>query len=107
MTSSPRQDIAAIDQAIARLMARKHAMEEAGTGPWPRRLTLSVYCSKDTNWEDGETLGLTGEALRLFVHFEEVELAVLAVEVAEDGIVTVLACTGKALNSGTPEEEKS
>ena len=60
--------------------------------PWPRRLTLYAHCSKETNWEKGETLGLTGEAIQLFVHFEEIALDV---EVAEDGMVTILACDGR------------
>lgn len=36
----------------------------------------------------------TGDALRLFVHFEEVRLDV---EVAENGRVTILACDGRAV----------
>ena len=92
MNRSPHAQIAAIDQEIAALTARKAAMQTHVDTPWPRRLTLYAHCSAETNWEKGEALGLTGEALSLFMHFEEIALDV---EVAEDGTVTILACDGK------------
>ena len=92
MNRSPHAQIAGIDQEIAALTARKAALHAQVDAPWPRHLTLYAHCSQETNWEKGETLGLTGEALSLFMHFEEIALEV---EVAEDGMVTVLACDGK------------
>lgn len=92
MNRSPQHEIEAIDEEIDRLVARKQALQKTIAAPWPRRLMLYARCSKETNWEKGTTVGLTGEALNLFVHFEEVALEA---EVAEDGIVTVLACNGR------------
>ena len=89
MNRSPQAQIEAINQEIAALTARKAALQTERDAPWPRRLTLYAHCSKETNWEKGEALGLTGDALGLFMHFEEIALDV---EVAEDGRVTVLAC---------------
>ena len=94
MNRSPHAQIEAIDQEIAALTARKAALHAQGNAPWPRRVTLYAHCSEDTNWEKGEALGLRGEALSLFIHFEEITLDV---EVAEDGMVTILACDGRAL----------
>ena len=86
--------LAEIDAQIVALTARKQALEAQEASPWPKRLTLYAYCSKETNGNKGESLGLTGEALQLFVHFEEVPLNV---EVGEDGAVTILACDGRAV----------
>ena len=78
---------------LAALQARRQALLQGRAAPWPRRLTLYAYCDKGRNWA-GEALGLTGEALKLFGHFEEVALGV---EVGEDGTVTVLTCNGHAV----------
>ena len=42
----------------------------------------------------GGALGLTEDAFRLFIHFEEIELTG---EVAEDGTVAILRCDGKVV----------
>ena len=89
MSKTIQQQLDDISQQIAQLSIRKETLLNEQRKPWPRRLILYAYCSKDTNWEKGESLWLTGEALQLFVHFEEVRLDV---EVAEDGAVTILAC---------------
>lgn len=94
MTEPLQRQLDALDQEIAALTARKQALLTTAPAPWPTRVTLYAYCSKESNWDTGETLGLEGEALSRFVHFEEVRLDV---EVAEDGMVTVLACDGKAV----------
>ena len=60
--------------------------------PWPKDVTLYAHCSRETNWKIGGKIGLKDEALRLFVHFDEIALTV---SVAEDGTVTVLACNGR------------
>ena len=83
-----------IDQEIAALTARKQVPNGPRPARWPKRLRLYACCSKDDNYEKGEDLELTGEALRLFAHFEEVSLDV---EVAEDGAVTILSCNGHAV----------
>ena len=92
MNISTNEAIQRLDQQIAALEARKQALLETQVLPWPKRLTLSAYCSD--GWQAGEGLGLTGEALSLFAHFEEVQLEV---DVAEDGTVTVVSCDGKPL----------
>lgn len=102
MNRSPQHEIVALDEEIARLTARKQPLQEVVAAPWPKRLLLYAHCSKETNWEKGKMLGLTGEALQLFVHFEEVALEV---EVAEDGMVTVLACDGRPVQRETEEKE--
>ena len=94
MKRSPHAQIAAIDQEIAALTARKAALQARGDAPWPRRLTLYAHCAQESLWEKGEILGLTGETLSLFAHFDEIALDV---EVTEDGMVTILACDGWAV----------
>ena len=86
--------IAEIDREIARLLEHKKALQDRAYIPWPKRLTLYAHCSKETNWEKGEQLGLTGEALSFFAYFEKIALEV---EVAEDGMVTIVACDGRKL----------
>ena len=98
MNRSPHVQIKAIDQEIAALTARKAALQAEVDAPWPKRLTLYAHCSKDSLWEQGEQLGLMGETLSLFAHFNEIALDV---EVAEDGMVTVLACDGRAVQPHT------
>ena len=94
MSESRQQALATIDREIAALAARKQALLVAVSASWPKQVTLYASCDKDSNWKKGEALGLTGEALRLFVHFEEFRLDV---EVAQDGMVRILRCDGKAL----------
>ncbi len=89
MAESRQQTLEAIDREIATLTARKQALLNASAAPWPRQTTLYAYCSNETNWQKGEALGLEGEALSLFAHFEEIRLDV---EIAQDGTVTVLRC---------------
>ena len=100
MTETLHSQLDAIDQEIAALTVRKQLIQAQVDAPWPKRLMLYAYCSKDTNWEEGEKLGLTGEALSLFAHFEEIALEV---EVAADGEVTVLACDGLAVTPREPD----
>ena len=92
MNISTNEAIQRLDQQIAALEARKQALLATQTAPWPKRLTLYAYCSD--SWQAGEGLGLTGEALSRFAQFEEVQLEV---DVAEDGIVTVVSCDGQLL----------
>ena len=100
MNRSPQAQISILDQEIAVLTARKQALQAQVDIPWPKRLTLYAHCSTETNWEKGEGLGLTGEALQLFVHFEEIALEV---EVAEDGTVTIQACDGRVVTPREPD----
>ena len=94
MSKSLHSQVEAIDQEIAALRARRQALLQVTAPPWPKRLTLYAQIDDAHTWDLGEQIQLTGEALQLFVHFEEVRLDV---EVAEDGSVTVLACDGKQL----------
>ena len=89
MAMAIQAQLAEIDAQLAVLTARKQALEEQGGLAWPKRLRIYAHCDKEANREEGEALGLTGEPLRLFVHFEEIALDV---EVGQDGRVTVLAC---------------
>ena len=89
-----REQLSVIDAQIAALKARKHDIEAQMALQWPKRIMLYAYCNKEMNYEQGEALGLTGGALRLFSHFEEVRLDV---RVAEDGRVTILTCNGYAV----------
>ena len=94
MSRTPQKQIEAIDQEIAALTARKAALHAQVDAPWPKRLTLYAHCAQESLWEKGEILGLTGETLSLFAHFDEIALDV---EVTEDGMVTILACDGWAV----------
>ena len=94
MAQSIPTALAEIEAQITALTARKQALKMQADTHWPKRLTLYAYCSSERNLEIGESSGLTGGALSLFVHFEEIELAV---EVAEDGAVTILSCNGHAV----------
>lgn len=38
------------------------------SGGWPKEVVMWIHSDKDANWETGERLGLTGEALQLFRH---------------------------------------
>ena len=103
MNRSPQAQISTLDQEIAVLTARKQALQAQVDIPWPKRLTLYAHCSTETNWEKGEGLGLTGEALSLFAHFEEIALDV---EVAQDGTVTALACDGRGMAAPSWEPDR-
>mgnify|MGYP001560328397 FL=1 len=94
MDASRQQELATIDHEIAALEARKQALLNASAAPWPKHVRLYASCDKNHAWEMGEQLGLTAEAVRLFVCFQEVSLDV---EVAQDGRVTILGCGGKAV----------
>ena len=94
MSITTQHELDDLSQQIAQLVARKEALLREQKKSWPKELTLYAYCSKDRNWAEGESLGLTGEALQFFVHFEEVRLHV---QVAEHGAVTVLECDGHAV----------
>ena len=94
MAESREQALAGIDREIAALTARKQALLDARAASWPKQVTLYASCDKNHQWDMGEQLGLTGEALRLFIHFAEIALNV---EVSEDGRVRVLACDGKTV----------
>ena len=88
------EQIAATEAAIARLSTQKDALKTQRDAPWPKRLRVFAYCSKDTNWDTGATMGLTGAARRLFAQFEEIPLDC---KVAQDGVVTILACDGRSV----------
>ena len=94
METTNRHNVAIdkIDKQIAALEAKKQALLVAHDTPWPKRLTVYAYCSD--GWQAGEGLGLTGEALSLFADFDEVQLEV---DVAEDGMVTIVSCNGMRL----------
>ena len=94
MAEPREQALAGIDREIAALTARKQALLDARAASWPKQVRLYASCDKNHAWEMGEQLGLTAEAVRLFVCFQEVSLDV---EVAQDGRVTVLRCDGKAV----------
>ena len=87
---------AAIERQFAAFQAQR-AQQQARqrAAPWPRRITLYASLSKEANYEQGEKIGLTGEALRLFVHFEEIAIEV---EVAQDGHCTVVGCDGRPVH---------
>ena len=102
MTPELQQQLDAIDAQIAALTQRKQELEAGASANWPRRITLYAYCSAERTWKKGERLGLTGEALRLFAHFEEIEIEV---SVAQDGTAEVVACEGRRLEpKATPTE---
>lgn len=104
MNRSPTHEIAEINAEIIRLTARRQALQEAVAAPWPKRLTLYARCSEDSLWEKGQQLGLEGDRLSLFAHFSEVALEV---EVAEDGVVTVLTCNGKPMQLEREEKTRA
>lgn len=85
-------EIAALEQHLSHLYGRRADREATQQMGWPRRATIYAHRAREANLARGEALGLTGEALRRFVHFTEVALDV-AVEA--DGTVTVLACDGR------------
>lgn len=60
---------------------------------------LYLHSNKDSNYEKGEELGLTGEALKQFAYaLSEVEFEV-GID-PETGVATILSVDGKALVSG-------
>lgn len=55
---------------------------------WPKTVTAYAHSSKESMWDEGEKLGLKGEALSLFKHaIGEVEFKL---SVNEDGTYTIL-----------------
>ena len=86
---------ATIERQLAALQAQQAQRQARQQAPWPRRITLYASLSKEANYEQGEKIGLTGEALRLFVHFEEIAIEV---EVAQDGHCTVVGCGGRPVH---------
>ena len=101
MSESVHQRLAAIDREIAALRARRQALLQVAAAPWPKRLPLYAHITDAQTWDIGEQIQLDGDALRRFVHFEEVRLDV---EVAEDGEVTVLACDGSKVTPWKPDQ---
>jgi len=89
-----RTVLACIDQQIAALQAqREEVTKELAEVDWPKRTTLYVHRSKERNYDQGQELGLTGEALEKFLYtFCEVGIDV---EVHKDGKVTIRAIDGK------------
>jgi hypothetical protein len=59
------------------------------------RATIYLHSNKESNWTLGEKLGLTGEALRLFM-YACTEVAV-EIEVSQDGSATIVAVDGRSL----------
>lgn len=60
------------------------------------RTDIYVHSSKDSMWEEGEKLGLSGEALRMFIHAAgEVKLTIDVDE--KTGGVVILAVDGRKL----------
>lgn len=49
------------------------------------KTTIYASISKESAYEKGEQIGLSGEALEMFKHFNEVELEI---EVEDSGIVS-------------------
>ena len=79
-------EIAAAEARIEELRKRKKQQK----GPWPKRCKIYVHGSKERNYKDGEQLGLSGEALDLFMYTAyEVELIY---EVQEDGSSELIGC---------------
>ena len=96
------QQITALDAGIARLQLRKDALEaQRPAAPWPRQTRIYASLSKDNMWDWGSALGLTGDALTLFRHFDEIALDI---QVAQDGKVTLLACNGRPLSPAKQTE---
>lgn len=66
---------------------------DAGAGEAEARekiVEIYVHGSRDSNWEQGEKLGLTGEALRMFSFFCEVKLSLsVNMETGEAKIIAV------------------
>ena len=101
MSESVHQRLAAIDREIAALRARRQALLQVAAAPWPKRLPLYAHINDAQTWDIGEQIQLDGDALRRFVHFDEVRLDV---EVAEDGTVTILVCEGRAVTPWKPDQ---
>ena len=100
MTETLHSQVEAIDREIAALRARRQVLLQVAAAPWPKRLPLYAHINHDATWDIGAQIGLTGDALRRFVRFEEVRLDV---EVAEDGTVTILVCEGRAVTPWEPD----
>ncbi len=49
------------------------------------KTTIYAEINKESAYEKGEKIGLSGEALEMFKHFNEVELAI---EVEDSGVVS-------------------
>ena len=101
-----RHQLTPLDREIAEAEARVEelkARKAKDTGPWPKRCKLYVHGSKESNYDAGEQLGLSGEALDLFMYTAcEVELIY---EVQEDGSSKLLGCNRyKLIDAPLPEE---
>lgn len=59
------------------------------------KATIYVGSDKDSMWEKGEELGLSGDALRMFRHAAcEVRLEL---DVSDDGSAKIIAVDGRAV----------
>ncbi len=52
---------------------------------FPIKTKIHAYVDKESAYDKGVAIGLAGEALEMFVHFNEVELEI---EIEESGIVS-------------------
>ena len=102
MSLTLSQQIKTIDAEIACLQLRKDTLEaQRAAAPWPQQTRIYASLSKDNMWDWGSALGLTGDALALFRHFNEIALDI---QVAQDGRVTILACDGRPLSPAKQTE---
>lgn len=62
------------------------------TNEWPKRTKIYVCSDKDQNWEVGERLGLTEDAIRKNFKYTLMEIAV-EIEVNKDGTYKIIGAS--------------
>lgn len=82
-----------IDELITQLQEEREELVAKGKAPWPRRVTTYLHSSKESNYEDGEGLGLTDNALQKFA-YACCEVAI-ELEVWPDGRSCIVGVDGK------------
>lgn len=87
-----------INADIAALEAEKATLEATQAGPWPKRTTIYLHGSKESNYNHGQTLGLSDTACETFMYAcYEVGIDL---EVTRDGKATIIGVNGTPLHQG-------
>ena len=79
--------MATIDEQIAKAKRDLEELERRKTLTFPQEIEIHAYASRDHLYDDGEKIGLSGEALRMFAHAEQY---IIICRVDSDGMVTPL-----------------
>lgn len=96
MAQSHKERLIEIDITMRALQDERADIERKTSDlPWPRCATIYLHGSKESNYENGEGLGLNEEALRNFVYAcYEVGIDI---EVNEDGTSRIVGVDGRKL----------